>query len=44
VLTSALVRVDLDVLRVIKTQVDGKFRPGSHFSDLNNAGIGYATT
>ncbi len=43
VLTSALVRVDLNVLRVIKTQVDGKFRPGSHFSDLNNAGIGYAT-
>jgi basic membrane protein A and related proteins len=43
VLTSALVRVDMVVVRVIQTEVNGTFRPGSHIFDLKNAGLGYAT-
>jgi basic membrane protein A len=42
-LTSAEVNIHTAVFRIIRSQVEGKFRGGDHYFSLKNGGVGYAT-
>jgi basic membrane protein A and related proteins len=42
-LTSAVIRINLAVFRIIQAQAQGKFKAGAHYFSIKNGGLGYGT-